>query len=463
MLLKIRFLLALLSWHPFETDTEEGRSKERYRRILWTTLASAFAKFTGVLTSIVTIPLTFNYLDAERFGLWMLFNTLVAFFTFADFGVGYGLLNSIANAKGKDDKNAIQTYIASGITILWVIAFLLILIFLALYPFIKWEKVFNVSSQLAIEESYSATIVFAMCIFLAIPLNIIQKIQSALQRGFAANLWQGIASLASFIGILSSVYLKLNLMWLVFSLLGLPLLINLLNNLWFFYLSHNRLALNMQLSHWKIIKEILTKGSLFFVLYFCGAFAISMDNLLIAQWLGAAMVSHYAVTEKLFSFISLIILLFILPLWAAYTEAFSRGDQTWIRKTLKRSIVMSLGISSCLSLLLIIFGEQLIWLLMNKNVEIPLMLLIGFGVWKIVEAMGMTLSIFLNGANAIREQAIVSICWAFASVTIKIILINYIGIIGVIWGSFIAYTLFMLFPFIYFTKNILYHQTLKKS
>lgn len=456
MLLKIRFLLELFSWHPFEIDTEEGRSKERYRRILWTTLASAFSKLTGVLTSIVSIPLTFNYLDSERFGLWMLFNTLVVFFNFADFGVGYGLLNSIADAKGKDDQNAIQRYIASGITILWAISLLLIVTFFAIYPFIEWEKVFNVSSQLAINESYSAIIVFAICICLAIPLNIIQKIQSALQRGFAANLWQGIASLTSFIGILLSVYLKLNLMWLVFSLLGLPLLINLLNNIWFFYLSRNRLILNIQLSHWNIIKEILNKGSLFFVVYFFGAVAISMDNLLIAQWLGASAVSNYAVTEKLFSFISLIILLFILPLWAAYSEAFARGDQTWIKKTLKRSILMSLGISSCLSLLLVMFGERLIWLLMNKNVDIPVMLLIGFGIWKIVEAIGMTLSIFLNGANMIHQQAIASIFWAFASITIKIILIHYFGIIGVIWGSWIAYTFFILFPFIYFTKTVLF-------
>jgi len=452
MLLKIRFLFELLSWHPFETNTEEGRSKERHRRILWTTLASSFAKFTGVLTSIVTIPLTFNYLDAERFGLWMLFNTLVAFFNFADFGVGYGLLNSIANAKGKEDQKSIQTYIASGIAILWTIAFLLILIFLVIYPFVEWEKVFNVSSQLAVKESYSAIVIFAICISLAIPLNIIQKIQSALQRGFAANLWQGIASLASFLGIFLSVYLHLDLKWLVFSLLGLPLLINLLNNLWFFYFSNNYLVLNMRLSNWQTIKEILNKGSLFFVLYFSAAFAMSMDNLLIAQWLGAAAVSNYAVTEKLFSFISLIILLFILPLWAAYSEAFARGDQTWIRKTLKRSILMSLGISSCLSLLLIIFGEKLIWLLMNKTVEIPLMLLIGFGLWKIVEAMGMTLSIFLNGANAIRQQAIVSIFWAIFSITIKIILMNYFGIIGVIWGSWIAYSFFILIPFIFFTR-----------
>lgn len=448
MLLKIRFLLALLSWHPFETDTEEGRSKERHRRILWTTLASGFAKLTGVLASIITIPLTFNYLDAERFGLWMLFNTLIAFFNFADFGVGYGLLNSIANAKGKDDQQAIQTYIASGMTILWMIAFLLMLIFLTIYPFVQWEKVFNVSSPLTINESYHSALIFGIFIILTIPLNLVQKIQSALQRGFAANLWQGIASLASFIGIILSVYLKLNLTGLVFSLLGLPLLVMFFNNVWFFYLS----GLNLRLSHWQSIKEILSKGSLFFVLYFFAAFAISMDNLLIAHWLGAAAVSNYAVTEKLFSFISLIILLFILPLWPAYNEAFARGDQTWVRKTLKRSILMSLGISSFLSLLLIIFGEQLLWLLMNKTVEVPFMLLMGFGLWKIVEAMGMTLSIFLNGANMIRQQAVVAIGWAMFSITIKIILMNYFGIVGVIWGSLIAYIVCILLPFIYFTK-----------
>ena len=453
MLDKIQQLLHLFSWQPFDTNTEQGRANERHRRILWTTLASGFAKFTGILTSIITIPLTFHYLGVERFGLWMLFNTLVIFFNFADIGIGYGLISLIADAKGKNDQRKIQTYIASSLVTLSVFSFVLSVIFLIVYPLIKWEQVFNVISPQAIEESYPAVFIFGWGLILSIPLNIIQKILSSLQRGFAANGWQGLASLLSFLGIISSIYFQATIEWLVFSLVGLPLLVMLFNNIWFFYFSKNALGLQIKLCDWEIVKQLLTKGSTFFVLHFFGAIAISIDNILIAQWLGASAVSSYAVSEKLFSVISLIILLFILPLWAAYSEAFAKGDLKWVKNTLKRSIILSLSISSCLAVILILFGQNLMWLLMNKAVEIPTMLLLGFGIWKIVEALGMTLSIFLNGAHLVSQQAITSIFWAIASIFIKITFLKWFGIIGIIWGSVVAYSVFVLLPFLYFTRS----------
>ncbi|MEY3218950.1 MAG: hypothetical protein RIT27_307 [Pseudomonadota bacterium] len=452
MLAHIQQLLHLFSWKPFDTNTEQGRAKERHRRILWTTLASGFAKLTGILASIITIPLTFHYLGVERFGLWMLFNTFVVFANFADIGMGYGLINMIADAKGKNDQKLIQTYIVSGMSVLWIISFILAIIFGFVFPLIQWEKVFNVTSPQAVEESYAAMWVFGCCFILAIPLNIIQKILSALQRGFSANSWQGLANLSSFIGIISGVYFQASMTWLVFALVGLPLLVMLGNNGWFFYFNREAMGFQFSLCNGQIIVQLLKRGIIFFILHFCGVIAIAMDNILIAQWLGASAVSYYAVSEKLFSIISLIILLFILPLWAAYTEAFAKGDLQWIKKTLKRSIILSLSISMSLGVVLMLAGQNIIALLVNKDMEIPTMLWVGFGIWKIIESLGMTLSIFLNGVHVVSQQAMAAIIWAVFSIFIKILFIERFGIVGVIWGSSLAYSLCMLFPFIYLVR-----------
>src|SRR5438552_374368 len=81
---------------PFDKSTAEGSSKERYRRIALTSATSILSKGVSLLTMLISVPLTVNYLGAERFGLWMTVSSLVTFLAFADFGIGNGLLTGIA-------------------------------------------------------------------------------------------------------------------------------------------------------------------------------------------------------------------------------------------------------------------------------------------------------------------------------------------------------------------------------
>src|SRR5690349_17928309 len=89
---------SVLQFRPFSTDTPEGRAKERLRRVLLTALVSAFAQAVNMLTMLVSIPLTLNYLGVERYGLWIVISSLITILGFADLGLGNGLLNAIADA-----------------------------------------------------------------------------------------------------------------------------------------------------------------------------------------------------------------------------------------------------------------------------------------------------------------------------------------------------------------------------
>jgi len=64
----IRRGLSLLRRESFDTSDESGRSKERYRRAAFTTLASIGARGIAILTSLITVPLTLHYLGADATG-----------------------------------------------------------------------------------------------------------------------------------------------------------------------------------------------------------------------------------------------------------------------------------------------------------------------------------------------------------------------------------------------------------
>jgi O-antigen/teichoic acid export membrane protein len=97
-------LTNLLRFTQFDTSTSEGRASERHRRIALTGLVSVAAKAVSIITMLIVVPLTLNYLGAERYGLWMTISSVIAMMVFADFGIGNGLMNAITESYGKNDK-----------------------------------------------------------------------------------------------------------------------------------------------------------------------------------------------------------------------------------------------------------------------------------------------------------------------------------------------------------------------
>ena len=122
---------ALLTLRPFDVATEHGRSRERYRRAALTTITSGMARAVTVITWLVTVRLTVHYLGTERYGLWMTITSMVAMMSFADLGIGNGLLNSITEAKGGEDRESVRKYVSSAF-------FLLLTIALVLLGFLYW-------------------------------------------------------------------------------------------------------------------------------------------------------------------------------------------------------------------------------------------------------------------------------------------------------------------------------------
>src|SRR5271163_953685 len=95
----------------------------RNRRAALTGGTAVMARAVQVATSLITIPLTVRYLGNERFGLWMAISSVLAMANFADFGIGNGVLNSVADAFGKDDFDRIRGAISSGFAVLSVVDF----------------------------------------------------------------------------------------------------------------------------------------------------------------------------------------------------------------------------------------------------------------------------------------------------------------------------------------------------
>src|SRR6202042_1779317 len=120
---------------------------ERNRRAVLTGSAATLARVVQIGTSLITVPLTLRYLGNERFGLWMTISSVLAMAAFADFGVGNGVLNTVAQAFGEDDSLGVRRAVSSGFAVLSSIAILLLLSFFSIFRLINWGDFFRVSSS----------------------------------------------------------------------------------------------------------------------------------------------------------------------------------------------------------------------------------------------------------------------------------------------------------------------------
>jgi O-antigen/teichoic acid export membrane protein len=424
-----------------DPDTEEGRTLERRRRLILSAAASGVARLIAMAASLVSVPLTLHYLGAELYGMWMVIASFTAMLAFADLGLGNGILTRIAEEYGRDNRAQMAGIISNGYVATGAMAAVVLAGFAIAYPFVPWPALFNASSQQAREQAGPALAVFTVCFALSIPGSVVQKVQTGLQQSFVSSLWQALGSVLALVAVLGVIALRGSLPWLVLALAGCPMVVGWVNTLAFFGRSAPDLRPVMALASREALRSVVSIGLLFFTIQLIGSIKYGSDTLMLAQLKGAASVAQYAVPERLFSVIAMVITMVTAPLWPAYGEAIARGDARWVRHVLRRSLLLAGLCAAVASSALVLAAPFIIRLWVGGAVTPTTMLLVGLGLWRVVEACGTAASFYMNGAGLMRSQAWIAGFTALAMITLKIVLITRMGAAGIAWGATVSFVL----------------------
>ncbi len=444
--MKLTRLKYYLLARPFDVRTQEGRAEERHRQILLTTLSSGIAKLLAAAISFALIPLSLNYLGAERFGLWMTISAAVAMLGIADLGVGSGLMNAVATDHGKSNIQKIRRNIAMGILLLGAIALLILASFLIVAPFVPWAQLVNVGSELAVKETVPTIAVVVIFFALSIPAGIVFKVQMGLQMGFSSNLWLVTGSIVGLAAVLGVIHYGGGLPYLAAATVGPPVIIGILASVYFWRTQKPLYRPQFVGLTVREIRSLAGTSGLFFILQLSGLIAFQSDNLIIAHYLGPESVALYAVAFKLFTLPSIILSLFLNALWPAYAEAKSRGDKEWVYKSFLKSLYYSTAIVLPLSLAMLFGGKWIIEQWVGPTIKPTWDLLIGLFLWSVLTIFGGNFAALLNGMGVIRFQVITGVSMAVVNILLSVWLVQKIGVSGVIWGSVLSLVLIMYLP-----------------
>ena len=440
---------------PFDTTTPEGRSAERYRRIAWSTLLSTVARFIGLATGFISVPLVAGYLGSERYGMWLTMSSLVAALGPLDLGIGLGLMTVVSDAYGRDDREAARRAISTAAAMLTTIAGLASLAFGIAYFFIPWARVFNVMSPTATAEAGPMSAILFGAFALGLPLGIAGQVQTAHQSGYITSAWAIVGNVGSFFALIAIIVLHGSLPLLILALTGVGLLAAAFNA-WFLFRRQRRwLMPRLRDIELRAVHPLLKTGSFFLVLQLASLVAYQLDNFVIAQIMGAAAVQEYAIPTKLFVLAPTLLSFILAPLWPAYREALARGDVAWVKRTLGRSIAVAALFNIPSSLILLVIAPFLLHIWVGSAVHPTTLLLLGLGTWTIMNTLNGPFAMLLNGANVVGFQAGCSILMAIANVTISVYLVQRIGVPGAVFGSVIAQIVFVLVPDLWYVRRLL--------
>jgi O-antigen/teichoic acid export membrane protein len=405
--------------------------------------------------SLLTVPLTLNYLGPERYGMWLTISSMIALLAFTDLGIGNGLLNAVTRTMALREFEESRRQISSAFLLLTLMVLAVAGLFVGFYGIIPWAHVLAVSSPQAVSEAGPAVAVWLACFLIGLPVSVGTQVRLGRQEGYVVQVAAAVGNVAAVGALLLVIFTRQGVPWLVIALVGPPLVAAALNGLVLFSRHAPSLRPSVALADFRTGLELLRSGFLFFILQISMAVAFTSDTLVVAQLVGPVAVAEYGVASRLFMIPASLVGMALSPLWPAYGEAIARGDITWARSMLARSIKAALSISLVASVVLVAFGQPIILLWVGRSVTAPFLLLVGLGVWITQSSVGIAVAMLLNGTNEIRFQAGAAAVMAVVNLGLSIWLTSRIGVAGVIWGTVIAYAAFVLIPMALYVPGVL--------
>ncbi|HVU03606.1 MAG TPA: lipopolysaccharide biosynthesis protein [Polyangiaceae bacterium] len=350
-----------------DVGAENDRGKERSRRAVWTTLSSLGAHATGLLTSLVSVPLTLEYLGKERYGLWGSVTALLTWATLADFGLGRGLINHLSEAYARNDTDAAGRYVSTGWYALLGVALLMAGAFGLLMPIVPWTALFNVQSR-SLEAETSSVVVAVVAVFLVnFPMSIVGSIYSAYQRGYVANAFRVVGNVTSLAVLVAATRTHVGLAGLVAVMGGVPLLLGALNLV---YIARDMPWLwpKRRSVSWATFRELATVSTPLFLFQVGSLLINELQTLVIARRAGLTTVADYTVFLKVYSVPVLILGMIDGPLVPSFREALLRRDVLWLRTTFWRAQGIKLVICVAATVYYVGFGNVATSLLSGQTV-----------------------------------------------------------------------------------------------
>lgn len=379
-------------------------------------------KGISILIGLIYVPLLLDYLDNERYGIWLTMASIIGWFEFFDIGLGNGLRNKFTEAVATGKHELARTYVSTTYAILLAVFALVLLLFYAVNPFLNWAHILNTTAVPARELSILALIVFTFFVLRFI-FKIIGIILMADQRPALNNAFAPIGNIITLIILLILIKTTKEGSLIVLGLLlsFVPVLILIIMTFILFKGRYQQYKPALKYVNLKYSHDLMTLSRRFFLLQIASVVFFTTSNIIITQVLGPQEVTVYNIAYKYFTIPIMVYSIVMTPMWSAVTDAYVKDDIGWLRNILNKLNLISVVFVAGVLVMLAVSGlVYKLWI--GNRVIIPFTMSAMMALYAIITVILTPFSQYINGFGKLKLTTTVGIAQVLLFIPLAILL-----------------------------------------
>ncbi|MDR2475738.1 MAG: MATE family efflux transporter [Bacteroidales bacterium] len=295
--------------------------------------ASFLIKGMTILISLILIPLTINYVNPERNGIWLTLYSMVFWLILFDVGLGAGVKNKLTEAKAAGDVVLARQYISTAYATMLIICSSVFILFYFTSLYVDWSKIMNIPQTYKDEVDKLIWITIASFCFTYI-LNLLKTIVAADQRPAVGSFVDMLGQLLILVGVFilsKTVPPSLISLGLVsgFS----PVVVLSVASLLLFNTRYKDWKPGFKYVNFNLVGNVMKLGIKFFIVY-CAALIVTQTlPFLIQRLTNPIEVTNYNTAFRLFAMALNAMYIVTVPFWTSFTDAYAKNDFIWMKKS----------------------------------------------------------------------------------------------------------------------------------
>lgn len=399
-------------------------------------------KGLSFFVSLLYIPLLLNYLDETKYGIWVALSSIVAWISIADMGLGNGLKNKLAESYATNDVIRGKSLISTAYFYIALIFLFVSILFSIINNFIDWTKVLNVSNEYYHELKYTALVVIiALCIRFIFQL--IVPILSAFQKTRYASIIDLVGQILALVVVwlLNLLNIK-SLVLFASAITFIPIVVLVISSYHLFKRKYKEYLPSITFVKKRYLKDIFSVGIMFFFMQIAVIVIFQANNLLISNTMGPEMLTKYNIVYRFFGIASTFWGILMMPLWPAFTHAYTLNDTVWIRKVIHKCLLLFV-ISIVIISLMIVFGQDLIRLWTHKDLDITFPLIISLAIFTLISIWNNIWGYIVGAISKLRLGTITTFISMLLFFPLFFLFVNkyQLGLVGAILTTIVCISL----------------------
>lgn len=414
---------------------DSSRSEKAKKNIILLFIINLF-NFVAIMA---LVPVSIDYLGKVEYGIWLTLHSILMWLVNMDLGLGNGLRNKLAEAFAINDTKLARNYVSTAYAIFSMGLLIIIIIYLIVHPFINWAALLK-----APEEYFYSLNKLVLFVFILFCLQFLMRLLTSILHADQRPALNGAISLSinglTLLAIIGLSYTYERSLFAYGFLSGfVPVLVFLAATVIMFLRMYRNIAPGIKFVDLKYSSALIKLGMQFFIIQIAGLILFTTGNIIITQLYGPASVTVYNVAYKYFYLAPMVFNVVIAPFWSAFTEAYVKKENEWIKSMMRKLVMIWAGLSSIV-VLMIIFSDFVYALWVGEEIEVPFLLSLLTGLFVIIVNWNNMFGYFLNGVGKVRIQFYHSIIIAFVNIPLSIFFAESLnlGISGIMLSTIVC-------------------------